>query len=556
MSAELHPGILALDTESLCYSLYSELYNQFFNAQDKKSESFPYGIEEGDDTSIRLRNTAYGFAVAIAGAVNGEGAGGGILLDYLMKAGGDMTGPLRANYGFEAGIGNTRVLETYTYKDGEKDIYGVRIHGELDVGSTGIIAAGTQILSYDQSTHTTVIHTPRFDFGASSVVSSGEIIVGGRESGVYISPDALLFRGKHVYHEGNANLETVDWRMKDARVDGSLEVVGSVVLSGYLSALYGAELGTLGNVLLSLGPDSIDATCHLSFGPNYGIKISGSTVLGRIGEKDVQIGGIGGDLLLGSVETNKIVLKAGVMDADAEYMLISPYGAAYFPDSLTVRHNYGDTLLSSYRTDSNDEGVVIHKILRFGSTKGPSLYHERDGIAFCSFVEYTDPESATKSQVFYDTVMRYGPSTSRYALPGQKSDSLIIETGADTIRINKPVEGENYIGIEGSLTRITANGLFFSEEIYLHKSTDGIKHFGNAYFLGSIGSELFSSGFAGSGWAIQKNETTGNTMATFDELTVRKRMRIYELEVQKISATNGSLWISDSFSGDSVEQIH
>lgn len=32
-------------------------------------------------------------------------------------------------------------------------------------------------------------------------------------------------------------------------------------------------------------------------------------------------------------------------------------------------------------------------------------------------------------------------------------------------------------------------------------------------------------------------------------------MRIYELEVQKNSATNGSMWVSDSCSGDIVEEI-
>ena len=38
----------------------------------------------------------------------------------------------------------------------------------------------------------------------------------------------------------------------------------------------------------------------------------------------------------------------------------------------------------------------------------------------------------------------------------------------------------------------------------------------------------------------------------FDSLTVRKKMRVYELEVQKNSVTNGSLWVSDSCSGDEV----
>ena len=49
--------------------------------------------------------------------------------------------------------------------------------------------------------------------------------------------------------------------------------------------------------------------------------------------------------------------------------------------------------------------------------------------------------------------------------------------------------------------------------------------------------------------------TTGNATATFDELVIRKKMRVYELEVQKDSSTNGSLWISDSCSGDIVEKI-
>lgn len=54
MSVTLHPGIGGLDTQGLCYSLYRQLYQTFFNAQERKSEDNPYGVEEGDDTSIRL----------------------------------------------------------------------------------------------------------------------------------------------------------------------------------------------------------------------------------------------------------------------------------------------------------------------------------------------------------------------------------------------------------------------------------------------------------------------------------------------------------------------
>lgn len=102
---------------------------------------------------------------------------------------------------------------------------------------------------------------------------------------------------------------------------------------------------------------------------------------------------------------------------------------------------------------------------------------------------------------------------------------------------------------------MTDGVLYLTEALRLQAVSDGIKHYGNSYFGGTLSSEFFSAGFAGSGWAIQANRTTGNVTATFDEVVARKKFRAYEFEVKKLSATNGSLWISDSCSGDSVEKI-
>ena len=58
-----------------------------------------------------------------------------------------MTGKLSANYGFEAGIGNTRILETYSQDitDPEGVVtaieYGIRITGNLKVGGDSCISA-------------------------------------------------------------------------------------------------------------------------------------------------------------------------------------------------------------------------------------------------------------------------------------------------------------------------------------------------------------------------------------------------------------------------------
>lgn len=172
MSVQLHPDIETLDKESLCYSIYAQLYHNFFNAQQKKDDEHPYGIEEGDETSLRLKNTAYGFASAIAGAVTGEGGSGsgGLLLDYLKKSGGDMTGKLSANYGFEAGIGNTRILETYSQDitDPEGVVtaieYGIRITGNLKVGGDSLHIGGRQLLRYDADKATATINASHIDF--------------------------------------------------------------------------------------------------------------------------------------------------------------------------------------------------------------------------------------------------------------------------------------------------------------------------------------------------------------------------------------------------------
>jgi len=205
--------------------------------------------------------------------------------------------------------------------------------------------------------------------------------------------------------------------------------------------------------------------------------------------------------------------------------------------------------------DSNDEGIVIHKRLCFGTSKGSFLSASQSGILFNSSVERIDPEEG-RLNMDYTTELRYDASTSLYRPDGRISNSLVFDTDADLIRFNKPVEGKNYIGIDNSLTRLTNGSLFLSEGSYLFSVAGGIKHFGNASFVDSLSSEYFSSGFAGTGWAIIHNRTTGNMSATFDELTVRKKMRIYELEVQKISATNGSLWISDHCQGDIVEKVY
>lgn len=62
-----------------------------------------------------------------------------------------------------------------------------------------------------------------------------------------------------------------------------------------------------------------------------------------------------------------------------------------------------------------------------------------------------------------------------------------------------------------------------------------------------VRSYSFASGFTGYGWQIDDGITvTGRTTAEVDDLTVRGRMRIYELLIHQIRATNGSVFVSST----------
>lgn len=561
MNVQLHPDIEQLDKSSLCYSIYSQLYLNFFNSQQRKDDEHPYGIEEGDQTSLRLKNTAYGFASAIAGAVNGEGSSesGGLFLEYLKKSGGDMSGALHADYGFEAGVDNMRILETYAEKHTNEAgtvitvDYGVRITGNLKIGGSNLYLGGHNVLRYDADVATATIDASHLNFGETAIASTGYLQFGERNTGVFISSSMLQIAGQDVYHQGNANLSDTDWVMRNAEVYGTLAVRGSSTFDSELSALHGVRLGDKGKCLLSFSGEDAALSGNLSFNEGYGIRIGGIPVLARLGDNRVQIGSIGGDMLLGNDTTPKIRLLSGISDVDGDCLMLSAYGNACFPGSLSVRHDYGEVLFSSYRTDTTDEGVVIHKNLRMGSADGILITGNKQRLSLNSSVQYiTDGVS---SYMLHTTRFEHRASTSHYTPKNRCSESFHLSTDADFVSAGVPFEATGHIGIDGSVTRLMDATLFFSEEVRLHAIGNGLKHYGDSIFLGSLSSEFFSSGFAGRGWAIRENLTSGNTIATFDEIVVRRKFRAYEIEVKKLSVTNGSLWVSDTCSGDTVEKL-
>lgn len=91
---------------------------------------------------------------------------------------------------------------------------------------------------------------------------------------------------------------------------------------------------------------------------------------------------------------------------------------------------------------------------------------------------------------------------------------------------------------------ITGNWTFKGKGVSENNWTfnQNVRMYGDLVTSGSLTSPEFASGFSGYGWRLDADTNT----LTVDYLVVRKAMRVYEMVINKISATNGSLWVSNS----------
>lgn len=580
--ATLNEGIAKIETGSTLDQLYNRLLSGFKGAQDEELPDFTTGEyvtqatgEDGvvsyvaneekikgyldDYKDITIKNSAYMLASAIAGTGSGGGATdpdtpstGGI---YVALTGDTMTGKLYTPYGFAAGDNGIKILEVYQTKEDDeterKKI--VKITGELHLDSYGLFVGENNVLNYDNDVLSLV--APKINLNGD-VSCTGSISVGGltiNQGGIYLNVDSKDYT---FYHSGNSNLETVDWSMKDGMVDGILSVKGLSRFKNTIFALNGIEVRVNDNAIFVIdNTDSVNLNADLDI--TGGLKIQGDKVLYQKNQNVISLSAPKKILNLGDDDTRKIAIQSDIYDDDGEYRLVGKFGDGYFPNSFKAGHLLGNVLFETYKHDEEDSGVVANRWLKFHDTFGPGFYSDGDSLQFKAPFRYNTGSGEESAQIteYRIATLQFVESSSLYPVLNKKNSSLRVSTEADFYEFDKPVEVKNSIGILNSKTRLLDNQLFFGDSVYWLAIEDGVKHYGNVYMTGSVGSVEFSSGFAGSGWKIFQNQLTGNIGATFDELTVRKKMRIYELEVQKQSVTNGSLWVSDACSGDLVEEI-
>lgn len=528
-------------------------------------------------SSIQMKNAAYLFAQVIDGAASSAAAGFDTTA-FVQKSGDSMTGSFSALYGFEAGTGGQKVFDVIKDVNNEyiAHVYGslivdndVTVGGQINVSDTGIWFAQHQSIFYADNA---------LQINNEHIKITGDIVVDGSFTlgDVIINNKGLFWGTKEFYHSGNSNLSTVDWSMKDGHVYGDLTVDGSAVYNGRFKALNGFDLGEKGNVMLSSVFDdatnrtSLDMKTDLNITPGYGVMFDGKYIIQvRDGASNIVSFSAPGRIMnLGDssgedpnkIPTQFISLQADLYDSTHTRKLVSFDGAGNFPNGFSAGvANSGDWAMRTYTHSSDDYGVVFHRKIALGNEYGPKLSAEDNDETLYFDLPYTHSNDSGSVVDHLGIKWKFGPSNSLWHYPPNDVTtdiSLHIDTDGEFIIFDKPVEAKTFsINSLKYKTQLKENALFLREGIFIEGVNDGMAFTGNAYFNNNVQSQRFASGFAGYGWGIIKSEFAGGYHATFDELTVRKRMRIYELEVQKLGATNGSLWVSDSCSGDLVEEI-
>lgn len=529
---------------------------------------------------IQMQNAAYLFAKVIDRAAD-TAATGIDLSGYVQKAGDNMTGMFTALHGFEAGYNGEKLFEivqntkeepvAHLYSHLIVD-YNLDVKGRINADNSGIWFSKHQSIYYENGT---------LKFDNDNINFRGDITVDGTfELGsVRIDSSGIYWGTNEFYHSGNSNLPTVDWTMKNANVHGTLIVKGDTALLGRLSALQGFDLGENGVLCMtSRGtPDDlttfVDLWVDLDINQEVGIRYDHKYIIqGREGtNKAISFSAPGRIMNLGdshtegglkAVPTEYITIQAdlypsfGRTTAQAEPML-SASGAGYFSNGLKAKTaNAGAVVLQTYFHDDSDCGVVFPKNIAFGDTYGPKLSAENNNETFRVDIPWTHVGANSQITQHLGYTLKFGESNSIWHYAPNIDVSLHFDTDGEFFIFDKPIEADTFsINSQKYKTQLRENALFLREGIFIEGVTDGMAFTGNAYFNNNVQSQRFASGFAGYGWGVIKSEFAGGYHATFDELTVRKKMRIYELEVQKIGATNGSLWVSDSCSGDIVEEL-
>lgn len=519
----LNPDIENLEPDSLKEKMYTRMYTSFFTAQIQKSPSNPNGIVEGDLTSIALKNSAFSFADIISDSIDIGAAGVEIDVSNLVKKSGDsMIGRLTANMGLSAGENGVKIISTFSDKDGNS---GIDLDGILRL-SGSLLLNGKDVIS--RVSDTTTISDDSVSIVAKKItIDSKDINI----AGFILSDGNITFNDDDFYSSRNSNNIDSDWIARNMTVDSRLDVNNGLVVNGGMFLALGEDFDIGGGAIASDVDGTINFNSPVSFNDN--IFLNKKEII-EVNGSNVAIGYEDGTLILGTEKTKEVRINKGLRNWNGTDEIVSRTGYGKF-NGFEAGHDFSESLI---KTDK--DGVIFTKNILIGDNKFVSLSSADKKLSINTnggrlSIAYLDSDSAYKPQ--------NRPSKTHY-----------IESEGDFVSFNTPVEASE-VNIKKSETKIEAGKVKISKNRYIEDSAGGMVVHGDTRFLDTISTQKYASGYGGNGWAIAQDALSGMTSMSIDEITVRRKMRIYELEIQKIKATNGALWVSDSMAADTVEKI-
>ena len=179
---------------------------------------------------------------------------------------------------------------------------------------------------------------------------------------------------------------------------------------------------------------------------------------------------------------------------------------------------------------------------------------------------YLDYNGASGTKVFHDAT---------YDVDGTPTDVIGIQTDDNPRLLIDMLAGGTYLSnIDGAPTsteidfsipltvmsdklekiRIKESNSVYADIELSNEGNMGISMTGTGLYLDNykqLGSSTFTSGFDGTGWRIEHDSNIGAD-ATFDNLTVRGTLQVYELLINQIRATNGSVLVSSAARVESI----
>ena len=527
----LNPDIGKMNPDSVRYKLYMGLYNYFYSVQNPKTEDFPNGIESGDQLDIRLKNTSYAMAQVIGDSIIFGSTGGGEIdiTELLNKTGDSMSGELSALFGFRAGVDGSVAVSVSS----ESGVKYINVEDKISIPFDGLIIGDKNIIHRDIDNRTTIIEDDSIHIKSNDVKIDGKADVGGVlvDNGTIISKD-----GNEFYHSGNSNKGDVDWSANNISASGDITVGGLATIDGRAKFNNGISVFEDDINILSTSSDSIDINGNTNISGN--VFVDKRSVIRGV-ESGTVIESSSGILHLGSASTNQLRLMNDIRSWNGSYNIITKGGFGNFVDGISVSHNYSSPLMKSYHI-GDDLGIIFTKKIRFNDEKGVYLQPNGNGLGI----------GIGAGELYIHRLL----SDSLYKPSGSDSYTSYFGTNDDFISFLKPIESDSFT-IKGKRTRISDGLIDFGNNLMIESDRNKIIIHGYTQFTNNVSSPQFVGGYNGRGWAIRRDSITGLSDMTVDEMTVRGRLSIYELDVQMTRGSNGAIWVSDGFKADIVEHI-